>query len=127
MPAVPQLMEAWAGIVGPAIAAVTVPRHLARGTLTIGCSGPVATELQHLSPQLIDRINRYIGSQPVRRLRFVQTLASRRVALPHPKISGAASERAARAVSDLPEGPLRSALLALGRAVLNKSASRLGK
>src|SRR5580658_538766 len=84
-PAVAQLMEAWTGIVGPALAAATMPRRLAQGTLTIGCSGPVAMELQHLSTELIGRINQYLGGQTVRRVRFVQMLAARSVARRRPR------------------------------------------
>src|SRR5580698_10762203 len=76
-PGVAQLMEAWAGIVGPALAEVTTPRRLSQGTLTIGCSGPVAMELQHLSIEVLARINQYLGSQVARRLRFVQFTAVR--------------------------------------------------
>jgi hypothetical protein len=125
-PGAAQLMEAWAGIVGPALAAATVPRRLAQGTLTIGCSGPVAMELQHLSTELIGRINQYLGGQTVRRVRFVQILATRSVAplRSHPTV--AAEEAAAESVAHLPEGPLRTALAALGRAVLSESPSRLG-
>src|SRR5258708_18502176 len=74
-PGVAPLMEAWTAIVGPAPAALTTPRHLTQGSLTIGCSGPAAMELQHLSTELISRINRSVGGQSVRRLRCVQTLA----------------------------------------------------
>src|SRR5262245_27054536 len=76
-PGVAQLMEAWTAIVGPALAAVTTPRNLTQGSLTIGCTGPVAMELQHLSAELISRINRSLGGQSVRRLRFVQSMAMR--------------------------------------------------
>ena len=62
----------WEAIVGPALAAVTVPRQLAAGTLTLGCSGPIALELQHLADQLMARINMHLGGAPVQRLRFVQ-------------------------------------------------------
>src|ERR1700676_5040642 len=75
-PGVAQLLGAWTGIVGPALGAVTTPRGVSQGTLTIGCSGPVAMELQHLSTELISRINQSLGSQTVRRLRFVQTLST---------------------------------------------------
>ncbi|MGI4808870.1 MAG: DciA family protein, partial [Janthinobacterium lividum] len=34
-----QLMADWPVIVGPALAAVSVPRQLARGSLTLACSG----------------------------------------------------------------------------------------
>jgi hypothetical protein len=126
-PAVAQLMEAWGGIVGPVLAEVTTPRHLAQGTLTIGCSGPVAMELQHLSMELLNRINQYLGSQTVRRLRLVQTAAVRtppRVSRTRP--TEAVAVAASEAVAHLPDGPLRAALTALGSAVLTESASRLG-
>ena len=48
-PSFAQLLEAWPSIIGPALAAVTNPRQLAQGTLKIGCSGPMAMELQHLA------------------------------------------------------------------------------
>ena len=47
-PATAQVLADWSAIVGPAIAAVTTPRRLAAGTLTIACAGPIAMELQHL-------------------------------------------------------------------------------
>jgi hypothetical protein len=125
-PAVAQLMEAWTGIVGPALAAATMPRRLAQGTLTIGCSGPVAMELQHLSTELIGRINQYLGGQTVRRVRFVQMLAARSVARLRPRPTVAVEAAVDEAVAQLPDGPLRTALASLGRAVLTESPSRLG-
>ncbi len=124
-PGVAQLMEAWSGIVGPALAEVTVPRRLSQGTLTIGCAGPVAMELQHLSNEVLGRINQYLGSQAVRRLRFVQITFVRAPVQPRPRRSEAAATAASEAVAQVAEGPLRAALAALGRAVLNESASRL--
>jgi hypothetical protein len=126
-PGVAQLIEAWPGIVGPSLADATTPSRLSQGTLTIGCSGPMAMELQHLSSELINRINQYLGSQTVRRLRFVQTLTARPLPVAKPRPSLAAEAAASQAVADLPEGPLRSALADLGRAVLTESSSRLGK
>jgi len=121
-------MDAWAGIVGPSLAGTTTPRRLSQGTLTIGCSGPVAMELQHLSAELIGRINQYLGSQAVRRLRLAQTVpvCSPTRSIPRPT-SDAAALAVDKAVADLPEGPIRAALTALGRAVLTESASRLGR
>jgi hypothetical protein len=126
-PGVVQLMEAWTGMVGPDMAAATTPRRLSQGTLTIGCSGPVAMELQHLSTELIGRINQYLGSQVVRRLRLVQTAAIQTRIQSTQRPTKAVEMAASEAVADLPEGPLRTALNALGRAVLTESASRLGK
>jgi hypothetical protein len=71
-PAAAQIMADWAEIVGPALAAAAVPERLSAGTLTLACSGPVAMELQHLAPQIIERINTALGRVTVERLRFRQ-------------------------------------------------------
>ncbi len=114
-PATAQVLADWEAIIGPAIAAVTVPRRLSAGTLTLACSGPIALELQHLSAQLMARVNGHLGQVAVTRLRFVQdapVVAPRRA--PRPQAVAQARE----AVAGLPPGPLRDALEALGRAVL---------
>lgn len=115
-PATAQVVADWEMIVGPAIAAVSVPRKLFSGTLAIGCSGPLALELQHLAPQLIERINRHLGKIAVTRLRFIQDPPPPRVAARPPRPAAVARARAA--VAGLPAGDLRDALEALGRAVL---------
>jgi hypothetical protein len=113
-----RIMADWAAIVGPALAAVTTPRRLSAGTLTVACSGPVAVELQHLAAQLIERINTHLGDTPVQRLRFLQATQSTIPVPPRVKISVTVQKAAQRAVADLPEGPLRDALAALGSAVI---------
>jgi hypothetical protein len=118
-PATAQVLADWSAIVGPAIAAVTVPKRLSAGTLTIACSGPIAMELQHLTGELIGRINGYLGKPVVSGLRFMQTglvapaIVPETAALPVPTPT-----------IDLPEGELRDALAALGRAVLTPSTRR---
>ncbi len=118
-----QILADWEAIVGPALAAVTVPRRLSAGTLTLACSGPIAMELQHVSTQLLERINAAVGRGPggpkgrgqaaVERLRFVQDLRLRPAAEP------AALPQAVPApdLPGLPPGPVRDALEALGRAM----------
>ena len=115
-PATAQVVADWEIIVGPAIAAVSVPRKLFSGTLAIACSGPLALELQHLAPQLIERINRHLGKIAVTRLRFIQDAPPLRAAPRPPRPAAVAKARAA--VAGLPAGDLRDALEALGRAVL---------
>jgi hypothetical protein len=118
-PATAQVMGDWAAIVGPLLASVSVPRRLARGTLTIACAGPVAIELQHYASELIERINIHLGSPTVSALRFVQTaLPAPRAAVPRAAVSVGVTAAAESAVAALPEGELREALAALGRAVL---------
>jgi len=117
-PATAQVLADWALIVGPALAAVTTPRGLSAGTLTIACAGPVAMELAHLADELRGRINAHLGSQTVLRLRFVQTIPPRPAARPAPAPPARAVARAAAAVAGLPPGPLRDALAGLGALVL---------
>jgi len=117
-PATAQVLADWEAIVGPMLAEATVPRKLAAGTLTLACAGPVALELQHFAPMLIERINTHLGRPAVERLRFVQ-VAPRHAPPPRP-VPTTADPAAERAVAKLPPGPLRDALLALGRAVLRR-------
>ncbi len=118
-PAAAQVLADWPAIVGPAIGAVTTPRRLSSGILTIACAGPIALELQHLSTELIARINAHLGSQTVAALRFVQMPAIAPPPAPAPSRPDAASLAAVEgAVGGLPEGELRSALASLGRAML---------
>jgi len=109
-PAAAQVLADWEAVVGPTLAATTVPRRLNGGTLTLGCSGPMALELQHHSEWVLARVNAYLGRRDVERLRLVQEVIAapseppRPAKLhPEPKLLG------------IPPGPLRDALAALGR------------
>ena len=108
-----RLLADWSDIVGASLAASTMPRGLRAGTLTLGCAGPIALELQHLAPQLMARINGHLGQQAVQRLRFVQEPALTRPA-PRPARPTPATPVTIEA---FPAGPLRDALAALGGAV----------
>lgn len=124
-PATAQVLADWAAIVGPLLASASAPRRLATGTLTIACAGPVAIEMQHYASELIERINTHLGGPTVRALRFVQTaLPVPRAPPPRAPVSVAVSAAAESAVAGLPEGELREALAALGRAVLADEAPR---
>jgi hypothetical protein len=116
-PAGAQLMADWAEVVGPALAAVTTPRRLSSGTLTIACAGPVAMELAHLGPQLIARINGHLGKVTVERLRFVQQAAGPGPAPPRPAPDAPLPSQVEQAVSTVPGEELRAALAKLGRGV----------
>jgi hypothetical protein len=118
-PASAQIIADWEIIVGPKIAAMTVPRRLDRGVLTIGCAGPTAMSLHYVGIDLINRINTHLGGQPVHSLKFTQAGMPRRpkdVLPPAPL----AMQEAEAAVATLPEGDLKSALEALGRVVIGR-------
>ena len=117
----------WAEVVGPGLAAVTVPERITAqgkqgGVLTIRAAGPVALEVQHLAPQILERIARYLGPGRVTRLKLVQGpgkgLAEDQAPLPpapcRPIDPWRVRDRL-HALSELPEGPLRDSLARLGR------------
>ncbi|MBT5945406.1 MAG: DUF721 domain-containing protein [Rhodospirillaceae bacterium] len=68
----------WHDIVGDDLASQCVPMRLVRGpegeggTLHVKVTGPLALELQHLEPQVIERINSYYGYRAVAGLRLHQ-------------------------------------------------------
>ena len=109
-PATTQLLTDWTAIVGPALAAVTVPRRLSGTTLTLACTGPIAMELQHMTGELAAMINRHLGRVAVERLRFVQEMVPGPAAPPPPGVTDP-PER----IAGLPEGPLHDALARLGQ------------
>lgn len=116
-PAAAQVLADWEAVVGPQLAAVTVPRRLHGGTLTLACSGPVAMELQHFSEWVLARVNTYLGSHLAERLRIVQEPLPAQAAPPLP-----AKPRPEPKLPGIPPGPLRDALVALGRAIPKQGA-----
>lgn len=66
-----QLRDAFAGIVGPALAPLCRAISLERGTLLIATrSGALAQQLQLETPVIIAALNDRLGDAQVRRLRF---------------------------------------------------------
>ena len=69
------IVARWPEIVGDAYAKHSAPDALnfpagkrSGATLTIVCSGPFATMLQHVEPQIIERVNRFFGYAAVARV-----------------------------------------------------------
>ena len=79
-----RMLENWSAIVGPQLAAMSQPVRLSRrksgrdgedtagGVLTVKAEGAIALEIQHLSPQIIDRLNSYYGHAAISRLNSLQ-------------------------------------------------------
>jgi len=79
-----RMLENWSAIVGPQLAAMSQPVRLSRsksvrdgketagGVLTVKAEGAIALEIQHLAPQIIDRLNSYYGYAAIARLNIVQ-------------------------------------------------------
>lgn len=79
-----RMLENWSAIVGPQLAAMSQPVRLSRrksgrdgedtagGVLTVKAEGAIALEIQHLAPQIIDRLNSYYGHAAISRLNIIQ-------------------------------------------------------
>lgn len=122
-----RMMIEWPLIVGERIAARTRPERVSTrrrgdgdGTLQIRvASGAMALELQHETPQLIERINRYFGFRAIGRLRLVRgpLLAP---PSPPPPLAPPSPEAAAQidtAVAGIEDMQLKQVLVSLGRCV----------
>ena len=126
----------WPVIVGPVLAEETRPMRLSfprgartEGTLQIRVTGALATELQHLAPLVIERINRYFGFGAVARLTLsqgpvIRPPRKRRRPLPDP--GPAALRRLEACVAAIEDEELRLALTDLGRGVAARQAGRKG-
>ena len=113
----------WPAIVGRSVAACSWPERLGRdGTLRVCVSGPVAVELQHLEPQILERIAAYYGYRAVTRLAYVnrapQPPAPAAERRPPPPADSESAARVESAVGRTRDRRLKTALADLGRAVL---------
>jgi hypothetical protein len=126
------LKSRWREIVGESLAARSEPVKLIKSraggaTLELRVAGPVAALIQHQAPLILDRLNLYLGEGAVARLRIVQgplTRTAARGAAPirraRPPLDAAAERRLADQLAATPDGPLKAALLRLGREVLRE-------
>ncbi|HZZ90145.1 MAG TPA: DciA family protein [Caulobacteraceae bacterium] len=126
------LKTRWKEIVGEALAGRSEPMKLVKSrsggaTLELKVAGPVAALIQHQAPLILDRLNLYLGPGSVARLRIVQGPLSKPLS-PAMKVAArrrakgpldSAAERAlADGLAEASDGPLKDALLKLGREVL---------
>ncbi|MCE2509789.1 MAG: DUF721 domain-containing protein [Alphaproteobacteria bacterium] len=121
--AVAGLVSKWPDIVGPAIARASLPRKLifpkgerSGGTLQIAVAGSLAVELQHLEPQVLERINGFLGYAAVKRLRLVQDMTVATGKAPAP-------EKGTDAADGSEDATLDGALDRLGKAVRRATAA----
>jgi hypothetical protein len=99
--------------------------------LELKVEGPAAALIQHQAPDIIARVNLFLGAGAVERLRVVQGLVRRDRGLAGPsrrRARGpldAADEAALAASVDRAENPaLRDALIRLGREVMRREQER---
>ncbi len=114
-PAAAHILADWPQLAGPELAARAAPVKFAGGTLTLGCTGPTAVELQMAAPQIIARLNLALGQNTVERLRFEQQVP-RPAATPPAR----ALPRRAAPPPGLPEGELGAALARLYQGIKSR-------
>jgi hypothetical protein len=124
------LMARWREVVGPEIARRTEPVKLVRGrnggpsSLEIRVAGPAAAIIQHQAQEILARVNLFLGADAVQKLRIVQgPLRAAPTPAPRRRPAPLDAAREAELVQDMaeaPDGPLKEALLALGRGILRK-------
>ena len=124
------LLSDWRLVVGVALASRCQPVMLeARGgVLHLYASGAAALEIQHAAPQLVERVNTYLGFRAVRRLRLVQSPLPPQPRPPEePPLRLLAPdelETLDRNVVAVPDPALRAALLSLGQILLATTVRR---
>ena len=132
------LQARWREIVGAELAKRTEPTKLVKSrtggpaSLELRVEGPSAAIIQHRAPDILDRVNLFLGAGSVDRLRIVQgplrgvvrrrgpapAAARRRLKAP---LDAAAERSLAASLEHLPDGRLKAALTRLGREVLRET------
>jgi hypothetical protein len=121
------ILTDWPAIVGEMLGRRTAPERIAfargdrrGGTLHVTCESAFAPELQHLAPQVIERINGYFGYPAVAQLKILhgrvvqRTKAIKKPPLPHKGMAETVPPYEEEA------DPLGAALARLGAAIKAK-------
>ena len=122
---------------GEALAARTEPVKLVKGrnghagVLEIRVDGPAAALIQHQAPEILARVQLFLGEGAVDKLRIVQGPVRHKLSAVSPGVQAVKGRRRAQTPLDAaeearlrdelaaaPEGPLKTALTRLGREVL---------
>lgn len=128
------ILTDWPHIVGSQLASQTEPERLSfargtrvDGTLQVRVSGAWATELQHLAPQVIERVNSYFGYRAVDRLAILQAPLSHAEAeptetskRPGDREHGDSEPALDSGAFNVENAELRRALISLGAAVKDR-------
>jgi hypothetical protein len=126
------IVSEWPEIAGSLLAAHTAPEKInypqnvkTNGILRLRVdNGSFALEVQHLEPQLIERINRYFGYKAVGSIRTIQGPLPEKEApatSSHKQLSKEQEFTLNEELSDVYDKDIRHALEKLGRAILGRS------
>lgn len=132
------ILANWPDIAGDVIADYSAPERLvyprrlrdaagpsAAAVLEIRVDGPIALEIKHLEPQIIERINAYYGYLAVSRLKMTQgPLPPRAKARRRPirKLGAQEREALSNELQPIAEPALKDALARLGERILGRTS-----
>jgi hypothetical protein len=132
----PEVLMRWAEVVGERLSSLCVPVKVSYSraqrlgaTLVVRTEGARATEVEHLGPRIIERVNQFYGYRAIDRLKVTQTTASGGFAEEPARFAGqpaaapaepdpAAQARAAEMTRGIQSEALRAALTQMGAHVL---------
>lgn len=134
------IVTKWPEIIGENMARHTAAEKIvfsrdgvSGGTLHLRCdSGALATELMHLEPQIVDRINTFFGYQAVIRLQLVQgplpnrtAQGGQRLAPPPRELNPTEAKEIAETVAIVDDDDeLREALERLGQSIKSRNEDK---
>ena len=130
-----KLKARWVEVIGDKLSKVCEPVRIVKGkgrpgTLEIRVAGAYAPLIQHQSQVVIDRINLFLGSGTIDKLRLIQgplSVKPQATQPARPKPLNATEElRLRESVGDVANDKLREALLKLGRGVMQKNGPKNG-
>lgn len=129
------LISDWATIIGDDLAASCQPVKLAfpqgkrdAGTLHLHVTGGAALEIQHITPQIIERINGHLGYRAVARLKLIQGQTPRRASTRPRRPAEREQRRPVEpeqwdGLDDIADPRLRESLRRLGKAVAARESN----
>jgi hypothetical protein len=122
------LLTHWREVIGPRLATVVQPQKLIRrrsggAVLVLRVSGAAAMEVQHRKPQLLARINGFLGGEALSDLQIVQgpLPPPPRTAIPARPLTEAERARLEEELAGMAPGPLRRALYRLGEELMRRT------
>lgn len=130
------IVTKWPDIVGQDMARHTQPEKIvfsrdgvSGGTLHLRVSsGALATEIQHLEPQILERINTFFGYKAVVRVKLIQGPLPRAkdqpAAKPPRPLSADEAKNLAGTVANVDDEELRQALERLGRSIMGQEQDK---
>mgnify|MGYP000495124281 CR=1 FL=1 len=130
------IVTKWPDIVGDDMARHTQPEKIvfsrdgvSGGTVHLRCdSGAFATEMQHLEPQILERINTFFGYKAVVRIKLIQgplPRAKRGPAVKTPRpLNATETKNLAGTVANVDDEELRQALERLGQSIMGREKEK---